>query len=83
MRPYHCYYCQKPVPKDEHANVRRVLEELWMTAMTDDIEGVTPESSFVHMTGALPSNLDDEGNVVVCAADAIREMAENIQPAEG
>jgi hypothetical protein len=71
------------VSPEEHANVERVLTELWLTAAFDDMEGVTPENSFVHMIQVPVDELDMDGNPVVCARDAIREMAENIQIAQG
>ena len=68
-----CYYCGRPVSPEEWHQVMDVTE-FWMTL--DDSLGL--DNLFVHMVGAQPHNLDKDGNVVVCARDAIREMHESM-----
>lgn len=69
-----CYYCGEAVPPEVHRQVKELIN--FLLDSSDQFD-----NSFVHMTGCLPENLDDDGmTVVVCPKDAIRELSESLQP---
>lgn len=76
-RPLRCYYCNEIVTPEEHAQVQKAMNLVCGEVCDSDIHIAIAENSFVHMTQALPSNLDDEANVVICPRDFVREISEN------
>ena len=62
-----CYYCGKAVTPEENRHIQKAM----------DVVSSVAENSFVHMTFATPENLDEGGNVVICPADFVREVADS------